>query len=63
MKQRLRMDGDIFQNAPRVDADIFYTDKKRCVFIDIRIRVDGATILQGSCLSINITENASPDDL
>ena len=35
------MDGDIFENAPRVDADIFYTDEKRCVFINIRIRVDG----------------------
>ena len=22
------MDGDIFENAPRVDVDIFYTDKK-----------------------------------
>ena len=22
------MDGDIFENAARVDADIFYTDKK-----------------------------------
>ena len=22
------MDGDLFENAPRVDADIFYTDKK-----------------------------------
>ena len=26
----------------RVDADLFYTDKKRCVFKKIRIRVDGA---------------------
>ena len=24
----LRLDGDLFENAPRVDADIFYTDKK-----------------------------------
>ena len=32
MQQRLRVDGDIFENAPRVDADIFYADKKRCVF-------------------------------
>ena len=32
MQQRLRVDGDIFENAPRVDADIFYTNKKRCVF-------------------------------
>ena len=23
MQQRLRVDGDIFENAPRVDADIF----------------------------------------
>ena len=28
MQQRLRVDGDIFENTPRVDADIFYTDKK-----------------------------------
>ena len=42
MQQRLRVDGDIFENAPRVDADVVYTDKKRCVFINIRIRVDGA---------------------
>ena len=42
MQQRLRVDGDIFENAPRVDADIFYTDQKRCVFINIQIRVDGA---------------------
>ena len=28
MQQRLRVDGDIFENAPRVDAYIFYTDKK-----------------------------------
>ena len=42
MQQRLRVDGDIFENAPRVDADIFYTDRKRCVFTDIRIRVDEA---------------------
>ena len=28
MQQRLRVDGDTFENAPRVDADIFYTDKK-----------------------------------
>ena len=27
-KKRLREDGDFFENAPRVDADIFYTDKK-----------------------------------
>ena len=42
MQQRLRVDGDIFENAPRADADIFHTDKKRCVFIYIRIRVEGA---------------------
>ena len=31
MSQRLRVDGDIFENAPRVDADLFSffkTDKK-----------------------------------
>ena len=43
MQQRLRVDGDIFENAPRVDADIFYTDKKRCVFKNIRICVDEAS--------------------
>ena len=42
MQQRLRADGDIFENAPRVDADIFYTDKKTCVFINVCIRVDVA---------------------
>ena len=42
MQHRLRVDGDIFENAPRVDADIFYMDKKRCVFKNIRIRVDKA---------------------
>ena len=41
-QQRLRVVGDIFDNAPRVDADIFYTDRKRCVFQSIRIRVDEA---------------------
>ena len=40
------MDEDIFENAPRVDADILYTDKKRCIFKNIRIRVDGAIISQ-----------------
>ena len=45
MQQHLRVDGDIFENAPRVDADIFYTDKERCVFKNIRIRVDGALVL------------------
>ena len=28
MSQRFRVDGDNFENAPRVDADLFYTDKK-----------------------------------
>ena len=42
MQQRLRVDGDIFENVPHVDADLFYTDKKRQVFKKIRIRVDGA---------------------
>ena len=31
MQQRLRVDGDIFENAPRVDADTFYTDKKDAI--------------------------------
>ena len=42
MSQRFRVDRDIFENGPRVDADPFNTDKKRCVFKKIRIRVDGA---------------------
>ena len=37
------MDGNILENAPRVDADIFITDKKRCIFKNIRIRVDDAS--------------------
>ena len=40
MQQRLLVDGDIFENAPRVNADISYTDKK--AFNNIRIRVDEA---------------------
>ena len=28
MQQCLRGAGDIFENAPRVDADLFYTDKR-----------------------------------
>ena len=28
MSQRFRVDRDIFENGPRVDADLFYTDKK-----------------------------------
>ena len=28
MKQRLRIDRAIFENAPRADANIFHTDKK-----------------------------------
>ena len=36
------MDGDIFENAPRVDVNLLKTDKKRCVFKNIRIRVDEA---------------------
>ena len=45
MSQRFRVDRDIFDNGPRLDADLFlffYTDKKRCVFKKIRIRVDEA---------------------
>ena len=41
MSQCFRVDGDIFENGPRVDADVFYTDKRRRVFENIRIRVDG----------------------
>ena len=53
MQQRLRVDGDIFENAPRVDAAIFYTDKKRCVYINIRIRVDGALVFRTHCESVS----------
>ena len=28
MQQHLRVGGDVFENAPRVDADIFHVDKK-----------------------------------
>ena len=35
------MDEDNFENAPRVDADLFYTDKKDAFYKNIRIRVDG----------------------
>ena len=28
MLQRFRVDRDIFENGPRVDADLFYRDKK-----------------------------------
>ena len=42
MLQRFPVDRDIFENGPRVDADLFYTDRKRCVFKQIRIGVDGA---------------------
>ena len=39
------MDGDIFENAPRVHVDIFfYTDKKGCVFKTIWIHVDEASV-------------------
>ena len=34
------VDGDIFQNAPRVDVDIFHMDKNRCVFKNIWTHVD-----------------------
>ena len=32
MQQRLRVDGDIFENAPRVDADIFLRRIKKTLF-------------------------------
>ena len=32
------------QQRLRVDGDIFYTDKKRCVFKNIRISLDEASI-------------------
>ena len=37
-----RVDGHDFENASRVDADIFNMDIKRRVFKNIRIRLDGA---------------------
>ena len=38
------MGGDLFENAPRVDADIFYTHKKDA-FSKIWIRVDEALVV------------------
>ena len=57
------MDEDIFENAPRVGADIFYTDKKRCVFNKNRICVDEASGTglmftsgpKGKCLATDIS--------
>ena len=34
------MDGEIFENAPRVDVDLFDTDERRCAFKNARIRVN-----------------------
>ena len=36
------VDDDIFQNAPRVEANIFHADTKRCVCKNIWMRVDAA---------------------
>ena len=38
------MDGDNLENAPRLDADLFYMDKIDAFFKTIRIRVDGALV-------------------
>ena len=35
MQQRLRVDGDIFENAPRVDADVFFIRIKKDAFSEI----------------------------
>ena len=43
MSQCFGVDRDIFENGPRVNADLFYSDKKRCVFKKIRMHVDGAS--------------------
>ena len=40
-----RVDGDLFENAPRVDADIFYTDENGCVFKNIWNRVEVNSVL------------------
>ena len=40
ISQRFRVDGDDFENASRVDADIFIRIKKRCIFKNIRMPVD-----------------------
>ena len=32
MRQRLHVDGDIFENAPRLDADIFLYGYKKMLF-------------------------------
>ena len=36
------MDGDIFENAPRVEANLFENGSKKMRFQNIRILVDGA---------------------
>ena len=39
------MDGDIFENAPRVDADLLLLIQiKRCIFKNTPIPVDGAIV-------------------
>ena len=42
ISQRFRVDGDIFENSPRVDADLFYTKEKRSAFKKIWIHEDVA---------------------
>ena len=37
-----------FRNAPRVDTDIFHTDRKKSVVKNVRIRVDEALVFQKS---------------
>ena len=42
MSQRFRKDWDIFENAPRVNADLFHMDKKDVFSKKIRIHLDKA---------------------
>ena len=45
MQQRLSVDGDISKTLLIWTRIFFYTDKKRCVFKNIRIRVNEALSL------------------
>ena len=45
------MDGDIFENAPRVDADVF--SYERCVFKNIPIRVDEKLMPVSIAMTLN----------
>ena len=59
MSQCFRLDGDIFENVPRVDADLFIRIKKMH-FNKIRIRVDEA-FANGMTDVAHIQENINKD--